>query len=61
MPRTYKCSFCGGDFISGKGLTYVRNDGVILHFCSRKCRRSMLDFRRDARKFKWTEHYIKPQ
>ncbi len=59
MPRTYTCSFCGKDFPSGEGILYVRNDGVIFRFCSSKCRRALLDFKRDARKFKWTEHYVK--
>jgi len=55
MPRTYKCSFCGKEFLHSSGLMYVRNDGVILRFCSSKCRKASLELRRDPRKFKWTE------
>lgn len=38
---------------------YVKIDGTILWFCSRKCRISMLEFKRDPRKFKWTKKYVK--
>ncbi len=59
MPTTRTCSFCGGEIKPGKGVMYVRNNGTILWFCSRRCRVSMLEFRRDARKFKWTAKYVK--
>ncbi len=57
MPTTHKCAFCGREFPHGKGTLYVKNDGTRLWFCSRKCRISMIDFKRDPRKFKWTEKY----
>jgi len=40
---------------------YVKRDGTIYWFCSRKCRVSMLEFRRDPRKLKWTEYYGKKE
>jgi len=42
-------------------MMYVRNDGTLLHFCSSKCRRSVLDLKRDSRKLKWTKHYGKKE
>ena len=36
-----KCSFCSGDIQKGKGKMFVRNDGKVFHYCSRKCERSM--------------------
>lgn len=57
MPTTHKCAFCGREFLQGKGILYVKRDGTQLWFCSRKCRVSMIDFRRDPRKYRWTEKY----
>jgi len=59
MPPKHICSFCGREFPHGTGIMYVKNDGSILWFCSRKCRVSMLEFKRDPRKFKWTAKYVK--
>lgn len=59
MPKERTCIFCGGKIPPGTGLLFVRNDGSLLWFCSRKCRVSMLRMHRDPRKFKWTIHYGK--
>lgn len=59
MPTKHRCSFCGREFLHGKGMLYVKRDGALLWFCSRKCRTSMVDLKRDPRKLKWTEHYGK--
>ncbi len=61
MPRTFKCSFCGDEFPPASGISYVKNDGVILYFCSTKCNKSLLKLGRDARKLKWTQHYVRKQ
>lgn len=61
MAKSRKCSFCGGEFQPGTGMMYIKNDGSILWFCSSKCRKSSLDFGRDARRFKWTEYYGKEE
>lgn len=61
MPKTYKCSFCGKPIPPATGLMFVRNDGSISYFCSRRCRRSALEMRRDPRKFKWTVYYGKKE
>ena len=59
MPKMHKCSFCGNEFLGGKGMMYVKNDGTVYWFCSSKCRKSMLVMKRDARKLKWTAYYGK--
>ncbi|MEM2850005.1 MAG: 50S ribosomal protein L24e [Candidatus Bathyarchaeia archaeon] len=61
LPGARKCSFCGSDIPVGSGLMYVKRDGTIFWFCSRKCRVSMLEFRRDPRKLKWTEYHGKKE
>ncbi|RLE66913.1 MAG: 50S ribosomal protein L24e [Thermoprotei archaeon] len=58
MPRIYKCSFCGKEIMPGTGIVFVKNDGTILRFCSRKCRVSMLKYKRNPKKLKWTRVYI---
>ncbi|RLF24441.1 MAG: 50S ribosomal protein L24e [Thermoprotei archaeon] len=59
MPRVYRCSFCGRVIEPGRGMIFVRNDGTILRFCSSKCRKNMLYLRRNPKKLKWTEKYVK--
>ncbi|RLD92609.1 MAG: 50S ribosomal protein L24 [Aquificota bacterium] len=55
MPQVFKCSFCGSPIPPGTGSSFVRRDGRVLRFCSSKCKKSAIDFRRDPRRFKWTE------
>jgi len=59
MPQIHKCSFCRRPIPPGTGTSFVRRDGRILWFCSNKCRKSMLKLKRDPRKFKWTEAYVR--
>ncbi|MEA2089890.1 MAG: 50S ribosomal protein L24e [Thermoproteota archaeon] len=61
MPKTRRCSFCGHDFPPGTGLMYVKNDGSILWFCSKKCRINSLKLKRDPRKLRWTKYYGKEE
>ena len=35
-----KCSFCRKIYEFPRGLTLALNDGIILHFCSSKCRKN---------------------
>lgn len=53
------CSFCGTEIPKASGKTFVKDNGQILHFCSRKCEKNMLILKRDARKFKWTKAFVK--
>lgn len=57
MIRDYECSFCGKDIDRGTGMMYVRLDGSILRFCSKKCRISQVNHKRNPRKLKWTTKY----
>ena len=56
-----KCTFCGCEVSLGTGVKYVKNDGTVFKFCSRRCRINFLEFKRDPRKFKWTKKYVKGQ
>ncbi|MGC9208968.1 MAG: 50S ribosomal protein L24e [Nitrososphaeria archaeon] len=51
------CSFCGRPIRPGTGLTVIMNDGSILRFCSNRCRKYMLEYKKDPRKLKWTAKY----
>ncbi|HLH45347.1 MAG TPA: 50S ribosomal protein L24e [bacterium] len=59
MVRIVECSFCGKKINPGSLLLYVRTDGTILRFCSRKCKHNMLYLKRRPQKLKWTNKYIK--
>jgi large subunit ribosomal protein L24e len=61
LPRTNKCSFCGKSFPPATGMMYIRNDGTILYFCSTRCRKNVLVYKRDPRKLKWTTYYGKKE
>lgn len=54
-----KCTFCGSEIPKGKGIMYIKNDGKVLYFCSRKCEKNMLVLGRKARNVTWTEEYKK--
>jgi large subunit ribosomal protein L24e len=53
------CSFCGNQLRPGHGRVLVKNDGSMLYLCSSKCWKNMLVLKRDARKLKWTNRYVK--
>lgn len=53
------CSFCGKDIARGTGKIFVKTDGKILYFHSRKCEKNALNLKRNARKLKWTAHFEK--
>ncbi len=57
MVRIFQCAFCAHDIEPGTGFSFVRKNGQVVRFCSRKCKRSLIDFKRDPRKFKWTKKY----
>ncbi|UCC21003.1 MAG: ribosomal protein L24e family protein [Promethearchaeota archaeon] len=59
MVKVKKCSFCGYDIPIGRGIMFVRRDGTVLNFCTNKCRKSMLDYKKKARKTRWTAYYGK--
>jgi len=47
-----KCSFCQKSYEFPRGLTYVLNDGTVLHFCSSKCRKNHA-LKRKSHKVGW--------
>jgi len=49
-----RCIFCKSEMSKGTGITYVKKDGSIMHFCSNKCRKNKLKLGRNPRKLKWT-------
>nr|MDO8118443.1 50S ribosomal protein L24e [Candidatus Sigynarchaeota archaeon] len=57
MVKKQVCSFCRSEIDYGRGSMRVLNDGTILTFCSMKCKKSLLNLKRDARKTKWTKIY----
>ena len=52
-----KCSFCGISVEPGTGKVYVKKDGKIFYFCSRKCEKNLLKLKRKARKVRWTKMF----
>ena len=52
-----KCSFCGREEYSFKGVHLIKNDGSIWYFCSSKCWFNALKLKRDKRKVRWTVAY----
>jgi large subunit ribosomal protein L24e len=57
---TQKCGFCGKDIEPGTGMAFVRTkDGLVLWFCSNKCRVSSMDRGLKERNTKWTAAYQK--
>ncbi|MFO8019195.1 MAG: 50S ribosomal protein L24e [Promethearchaeia archaeon] len=59
MAKVKKCSFCGKDIPIGRGVMYVKNNGSIFNFCSNKCRKAQLVYKKNPRKTRWTKHYGK--
>jgi len=42
-----KCSFCNSNVEAGTGVMFVKNDGKIFYFCSKKCEKNMLKLKRE--------------
>ena len=59
MPERRVCSFSGEEIEPGTGLMYIRKDGSILWFKNSKARKNAVQLKRNARKVKWTRHYVK--
>jgi len=56
---TKSCSFCNRPIAKGSGTMLAKNDGTVLWSCSSKCKKNLLVLKRDPRKLKWTEKYVK--
>ena len=59
MVKVKKCSFCGYDIAIGRGIMFVKRDGTIYNFCTPKCRKAMLLYKKNPRKTRWTSFYGK--
>lgn len=57
MVKVRVCSFCGYAIQPGEGITYVKNDGTIYNFCSKKCRFAKIKYKKNPRKTRWTKAY----
>ena len=49
-----KCTFCGDELRTGTGKMFVKTDGRVFYFCSRKCEKNMLKLKRTPRNIRWT-------
>jgi large subunit ribosomal protein L24e len=49
-----KCSFCQKIYEFPRGLTLALNDGIVLHFCSSKCRKNW-KLGRKSKNVKWVK------
>lgn len=49
------CTFCGEEVARGTGVTYVKKDAKIFHFCSKKCEKNMIPLKRKPRNTTWTK------
>ncbi|RMD58420.1 50S ribosomal protein L24e [Candidatus Woesearchaeota archaeon] len=54
-----KCTFCNEELAPGTGTMYVKNDGKIWYFCSRKCEVNKLKLKRNPRYARWSGLYEK--
>ncbi|MFH1290304.1 MAG: 50S ribosomal protein L24e [Nanoarchaeota archaeon] len=52
-----KCTFCGKEEKSFKGVHVIKNTGTVNYFCSSKCRTNSEKLKRDKRKVRWTEAF----
>jgi len=49
-----RCTFCGNTLVPGTGKLFVKNDGKLIYYCSRKCEQHATKLKRQARYTKWT-------
>ena len=59
MVKVKKCSFCGYDIPIGRGMMFIKRDGTILTFCTKKCKKALIVYKKKARKTRWTAFYGK--
>ncbi len=51
------CHFSGREIPKGKGIMYVKKDGTVYWFYSRKEKKNFLNLKREGRRVKWTPNY----
>ena len=57
MAEIRKCSFCYREIEPGTGKMFVKKDGTVLHFCTNKCYKNMIELKRVPRTTAWTEKF----
>ncbi|MEW5936687.1 MAG: 50S ribosomal protein L24e [Candidatus Thermoplasmatota archaeon] len=57
MVERRVCTFCGNEIEPGTGIMFVRRDGTIYRYCSRKCKKNHIDLRRVPRRVRWTRQF----
>ncbi len=57
--KVFSCAFCGRPIPPGTGIMYVKADGTVLRFCSRKCFVSAVKYNRDPRRLTWVRKEAK--
>ena len=55
MAEIRKCSFCYREIEPGTGKMFVKKDGTVLHFCTNKCYKNMIELKRVPRTTEWTD------
>ncbi len=55
MVKIRTCSFCAKQIEPGRGMTYVRTNGQIFYFCTTKCQKFQIEYKKKPRKQKWTK------
>jgi large subunit ribosomal protein L24e len=54
-----KCSFCGKEIEKGTGVMFVKNDGRVFYFDSKKCEKNLLKLRREPARTGWVRKKVK--
>lgn len=54
---TKNCTFCGSPIEPGSGTMYVRKNGAIYNFCSRKCKVNLLELKHVSRNTRWANEF----
>ena len=49
------CSFCGNAIEKGTGKMFVKRDGHVFWFCSKKCQKNQISMGRVNRHTAWTQ------
>ncbi len=57
MSESKICSFCGIEIERGTGRMYIKKDGTIFNFCTKKCYKNMVELKRVPRTTNWTSKY----
>ncbi|MDI3482944.1 MAG: large subunit ribosomal protein L24e [Candidatus Methanomethylophilaceae archaeon] len=57
MVEIRKCSFCSVEIEPGSGSMFVKKDGTVYHFCSKKCYKNMIEMKRVPRTTAWTKQF----